>query len=418
MTADLPELAYTLELDPALAPNAALQEAVERPLAELMATLGVPGRAAVSVETARGQPADSFLSLTVDGRRCSYPEELLWRIHEYVRGHRLPPDEAKAGPLLARLTDQAAAVVAEDGTLAAFLGLACVEIVKLQPAVLLGPRQAQAYSLALAAPGGGSGRRQEPWPPDPNWLMPFLRGLLDLRISIADQFTVAEVLCSAGENRQNVEEELIAALRPEVLELELPTAYLRKLTEAVETAEPGTFASVRDRVFTDLGIVPPPFRLAPAEHLKPRTFACKVNHLSTAPMLGLVPGERVQVAGGETVGPLGYMATAVETAVRAHAPCLVNRRTVQTQLDLLGQAFPDLVDVASALLPSELITGTLRALAREGRSTRNLRQILERLLDSRHAPLRASEPSSPASNEATVGPGPTSTRRGAPGNGD
>jgi len=370
MTADHPEVACTLELGPSLARSEALPGAVERPLGELMATLGVPGRATVSVEAARGQAAEGILGLTVGGRRCLYPEALLGRIHEYVHGQAVPPN---------------------DDSLAAFLGMACVEIVKLQPGVLLGPPQTQAYSEDLAANADRTGRRREPWPPDPDWLLPVLRDLLDLRISIADRDRVAEELSASGQDRQGVTERLVVAFRPQVLELELPMAYLRELTEAVGTAERGTFASVRSRVFMDLGIVPPPFRLAPVEHLKPRTFACKVNHLSATPMPGLAPGERRDVDGRGTIGPLGYMGTALEQAVRAHAPCLIDRQTVQTQLELLGQAFPALVDVASALVPIDQATGALRALAMEGRSTRNMRQILERLLDEHDPPVGASE---------------------------
>jgi flagellar biosynthesis component FlhA len=231
-----------------------------------------------------------------------------------------------------------------------------------------------------------------------------LRGVLDLRISIADEAAVAEVLSSAGESVYEAGENLVAALRPEAVELELPTAYLQEITEAVDTAEPEPFLSARDHVFTELGIALPPFRFAPADHLKPRTFTCKVNHLSTAPILGLAPGERLPVEGLETQGPLEYLALGLEAAVRAHAACLIHRRAVQAQLDLLGQAFPALVDVVRMLVPIERITGALRALASDGTSTRNLRYILERLLDWEDPPVGSSPWSSSQGSVTARGP--------------
>jgi flagellar biosynthesis protein FlhA len=222
-----------------------------------------------------------------------------------------------------------------------------------------------------------------------------------------------------------------------VVQLHLPEAYLRSLTEGATEDQAGVFATLHDEMFTELGLPLPRFTFVPDEDLGPRRMAFTVNHLRTPPMLGLPPGralvndtpERLRVLGVEATGvtspgieqlgalvdesavpalqaaglttwdPLEHLLLVLAAALRANAHRLLDRRVVDTQLERLEQVFPALVTLARDAAPLDEMVGLLRALLAEQVSIANLRRILERLLD-RTDPFMAAPPVGSATGNA------------------
>jgi FHIPEP family len=405
---DGPPLQVTLELDHAIdralgTGRDRLGALLARRLDELMATLGVPGRAEVTVADPVKAPAlGPWLRLTVGGRRRRYPDELLWRAAEVVRGRHMATGSSLEA-LLAGLAEPPGGADA----LAEALGLACLEAVRLHPARLLGPAQAAAYAEALG------GRPGTAWPAER--LAPVLAHVLELRVSIADHERVGAVLAGA-DGGLDAGEELVATLRPEALEVRLPAAYLGELTRAAPAAQAGLFSFMREGLYVELGIPLPAFAFVPDEGLAPHGIAFTVNHLPTLPFLGLPPGrglvndlaERLgpeataatnpttgypgaivdqdrlpalEEDGVTTWDPLQYLVLVLAGVVRRHAGCLVDQGVVMNHLDVLDAAFPDLVRTARPFLPFGPLTRLLRMLVAEQVSIRNLRLIVERSLD-------------------------------------
>ena len=359
------------------------------------------------------------MSLYVNDRACRYSDELLQRSYSYTT---LDPGP-KPDSILAWLNGLSEETSQPDDLhhkrLVEFLSLVCLEAIKMQPAVLLGPDQVVSYQALLPA------LANEPdatWPPDGTWLLKALRKVLSLKISIADKQVVAETLregLAKGRSEEDVGEDLIVALHPEVIEIQLPQEFLRRLTADNSKNGPDMFTFLRDGLFTELGLLYPKFRFAPAENLKPNCFAFRINHLTTPPWMGLESdqclvndtSERVRllsIEGGATINPanglpgciidlrfhdiaeaaglttwnqMQHLILCFGASLRENSFCFLHYEIVQDSIGQLELAFPALVEAALNNLSIEQITRILRALVTEEISIRNLRLILERLLD-------------------------------------
>jgi flagellar biosynthesis component FlhA len=419
--------ALTVEVDPTLisdlnSQGSALEVTLKDRLAELIATLGIPGQVTVTISALKDAiPSGRFLRLFINGQVCRYPYELIRWVYSYVNQVHIEAGE-KPSAILALLCDGLTNKSEtnrsyHDGSVE-FLTLTCLEIIKTQPAVLLGLPQVEAYTASLPEPTNGP--YTATWPPDPASLLPVLRAVLDLRISIADQQTVANVLREArGKSPAHVTEDLINALRPEVIEIQLKLEYLREITTASPENKSELFPFLRDGLFVELGITYTPFRFVPVEDLRPCSFSFKIGHLSTLPMSGLRSDQclvndtsdrlrlmnieahpttnpangqpnslidlrfqpQAEEAGLTTWNQIQYLILSFAAVLRKNSACFINCVVVQRQLDQLEQAFPALVKAATATFSLEQITRVLRGLVAEEISIRNLRLILERLLD-------------------------------------
>jgi FHIPEP family len=430
-----PEVILSLSVDPGLGPVAStgdpLNEAVRREialkLAGILDTLGIPGEPVVQIGFL-GEDTPStgkFLRVAVYNQVCRYPDELLQRVHSYVRG---VPMESGATPtqiltwLRGLCAEPGGTSGAEGMELVEFLSLTCLEVIKRRPAVLLGPSQAAAYRNSLPDPTDGPGSQPGAASLDLPWLATLLRAALDLRISIADKQTVAKVLTeemAKGRPREDVVEELIAALRPDTVEIQFPQAYLRQLTTTESDGGRDRFALMRDGLFYELGLRYPKFEFVPVEGLKPNGFRFKINHLTTLPRVGLRPGEHLvndtpdrlrllnihgratinpanwndcslidldardaaSSAGLTTWNPIEYLVLCFSADLRENSACFLDQRAVQTHLSQLEQAFPALVKAVQAKVSIERLTRVLRSLIAEELSIRNLRLLLEWTLD-------------------------------------
>jgi type III secretion protein V len=77
----------------------------------------------------------------------------------------------------------------------------------------------------------------------------------------------------------------------------------------------------------------------------------------------------------------GYLVLSFAADLRASSACLLHHHLVHDQLQDLGLAFPGLVKAVQEKVSIEQITRVLRALIAEEISIRNLRLILEQILD-------------------------------------
>jgi flagellar biosynthesis component FlhA len=93
--------------------------------------------------------------------------------------------------------------------------------------------------------------------------------------------------------------------------------------------------------------------------------------------------EMLEAAGFTTWDQAGYCVLCLAEALRRNGASFVHRRSIEIQLEHFGQAYPALMEVTRARVSVEQVTRVLRMLVSEEVSIRNLRLILERLLDYR-----------------------------------
>lgn len=400
-----------------------VQEAIRLAIDRLLTALGIPGMAQVSAIARPATEGSSIASIgvRVAGMRVRYPDDLPRMVYTYVHERPLSSDATH---------DRIAGWLAEDAAspdrprqlrVAEFLARLCVEIVQLQPALLFGDAQGRAYARRLPPPDGSTDATGAPM--DVESMSQMLRRVLELRISIADAQAVANIAASGiGSPHPSsvVAEDLIEALRPDVVEIRASRELLRELTTGWEAERETIFPFLRDGVANDLGLEFPPLRFVPDDDLKPRTFAFTINHVPTPPLVGLPPDqclvndtpERLRLldltgvpvmnpasgqpgslialdaeqaaaaAGLTTWNQLQYLVLTLAECLRQYGWCLIHRSGVEQRLQLLKPWHPVLVSAARSRVAIGEISAVLRGLLRERVSVRNLKNILESLLES------------------------------------
>lgn len=405
-----------------------LRQKIGRGIAEVLDTLGIPGEPVVQIAPLAKNTVSTgqFMRVLIHDQLCRYADELLQRVYSYVHGVPLG-SETKPVQILAWLRElsnfQTEITEPNQKSLIEFLSLTCLEIIKRQPAVLFGPAQLRAYQSSLPTLVDESDLQPSLWPPDQSWLLSILTHVLNLHISIADKPTVAEVLkegLSRGRSREDIVEDLIVALRPEVIEIQLPPAYLHQITTRDTGKAYDQFTLMRDGLFYELGLRYPTFTFVAKETIKPHCFAFQINHLTSLPWASLQPDQclvndtpsrieellgiqsttainptnanvcslisssarpEAEAAGLTTWNAMEYLILCFSTTLRENSALLVHRQAVQGQLVQLEQAFPALIKAAQSKVSLDQITRVLRALIAEEISVRNLRVILEWIVD-------------------------------------
>jgi hypothetical protein len=407
-----------------------LRQAVAGRVAELLRKLGIPGEPVVTLAAGR------LLRVTVNGQLCRYSVELLHAIHAYVRGTLPDPDATPANILswLHELLDESSASARSAEMAIDFLILAPLEIIKESPRALLGHRQLEAYLASLPRLDAG----QQPHDFDADRLHPVLGSVLNLRISLADTTCVLDLL-ESGSNRlpDDLAEDLIAALVPPHVEIQMTRADLRQFTTENVGQGSDMFRLLRKGLFAELGLRYPPFHFVAVDHLKPGTFAFQINHLATPRFVALRPGyclvnetvervalfnvdglavtnlasgyantvvpaehqEMLEAAGLKTWGQMDYLLLCLEHTLRTNGACFVHHRAVVEQFDTFEGIFPAVARAARAKASVEQITRLFRALAAEELSVQNLLQILERLVEYK---LAEGESGAPPGGDAAL----------------
>lgn len=429
---DEPEVNLHVELDESvfklLRANDDLRSACDRNLSQgltdILKSLGIPGRPAVQITSAGQTPrADvEVIRVRINGRSCPYPHELLERARSYASG-ALPAarvDAAQSVKWLIKLFDEAGGDALSSATIAEFLDLVCREVIKRHADVLLGPEQSAFYANSLKRMLDEADMSSPGWPADPQWLLPVLRSVLKLRISIEKKEAIAAIIVGGladGDSRERMAEDLISVLRPRVLEIQVPQEYLREITISDPEAEHDQFVALRKDLLNELGFSFPEFKFVPTDGLKPCGFAFKINDLTTMPRTGLRSKQLIvsgspsaqgqaglesravvdpvngsessvidimaadQVAGLKTWTPVKYMALCLSADLRENGKCFIDVSGARAMLGQLEQGFPALLTAIRSKLTDEEITQALRGLVAEDISIGNLRLILERALD-------------------------------------
>ena len=428
-----PEILLLLEIDSSLNRaldiadqlNQAIRQEISRRIVEVMKDLGIPGVLTVQIGelgTNSNRPGQ-FLRVHVNGLLCRYPHELFHFIYSYLTG-----DYPAPGMTLSEILDWLSEAQNDGSDTASvghqrmveFLSLACLSIIKLQPAVLLRSEQVAAYLDLLPFPPDNPDFRSHTLFQDSTRLCSILREVIDLKISIADHQAVIAALWEARErSTEDLIEYLVSALHPDQIEIRFPLEYLKQLTRDNDKNGTNMFSYMREGLFEELGLTYPKFRFTIADELKPDCFAFRINHLTTLPLMGLRPGQclvndtadRLQlqnIKGKVTVNPatgqpasiidlrekdlveksglttwdqMGYLILSFAQVLRKNSFCFIHQEAVQNQLNQLEWGFPAIVKAVRTQASGEQLTRVLRALVAEEISIRNLRPILERLLE-------------------------------------
>lgn len=386
--------------------QAAVLPAIMASVTGLLNQMGIPGRPELSwLPSAEALSARRPLEITVHRRLCRYADELMLLLYSYVQGK-------VARPLNTSDEIQAWLVSADETLVAEWLALLCWHCLGLHAGALLEAEQVRTYCARLAHPDGSPA-------PDPARLKPILARVLDLGISIADHAAVAAALDDGTASDDTLAEGLIAALRPDRIEIRIERAYLRQFSIDHGARAPELFAFLRDGLFVELGVVYPRFHIVPDETLRPGGIILTINHLPGVPFLGLPPDrtlvndtpERLRledIAAEPALNPVTYLPCALAPfdthqlieasglttwdqlaflilsfagSLRAKSKFLIDRRLTQQMLQQLEEAFPALAQAANAHLSLDRLTAVLRGLTAEQISIRNLQRILELLLE-------------------------------------
>jgi hypothetical protein len=396
-----------------------LRELIEQGLTTLLTQLGIPTRPVVTIAANESLGSGTPMSVALGDAHIRYSHELLQRVYSYIQERPLDP-LATSSQIAKWLADQCTAQADADphGALE-FLALACLEVLKREPAVLFGPDQARAYAKLLPVPDVPA---ETPTPlPDPARLREMIGQVLNLGISIADRRSVANALGSAQPDSSPaaIVEDLIERLRPDVVEIHVPRDFLREFTTSGLGDDAGVFPFLREGLFDELGLDLPQFRFVVVDVLRPRTFAFQLNHVASVPVRGLDPeqllvndtADRLKVVGIDAIATINpatwqpsslidigreaeaeklhltrwnqiqHLVLCLADHLRQNGCVLIHRTLVQERLRTLGWLYPTLVAATRAHWSDDEITGLLRGLLRDGVSIRDGRAILERLVE-------------------------------------
>ena len=276
----LPEIPAVLALAGPLRPLAlaghglhkTAREEIAAAAEDLLKTLGIPGKLAVSLEDgeARKNPGP-MLDLIVNDQSC-------WQGGD------------GAAYLLGRMASPASDSEADLHLQIDLLSEICLEILRDQPEVLLDLPQVESMGRELTRPRRRKGISLPDWPPEPAILLAALRVPLSLGISIADRQTVAQIF---GENPslwdapEDLGEVLAGTLVAKCIEIRLHPKPLPELTRAWQENGGELFSQMRVNLSKETGLKLPPFAFQTDEGLADDQFSYQIQHLPSLPFTGL-----------------------------------------------------------------------------------------------------------------------------------
>ncbi|HLI09684.1 MAG TPA: FHIPEP family type III secretion protein [Ktedonobacteraceae bacterium] len=427
------EITITLELHPALsrvlASSDALVTKINRAVllrcAELIAALGIPGELVTQNVETRDESFfdDQIIKVAVNDEVCSCSGQLLRGVFCYVSDNWLDQglsiSQMLSWLLEADKQEGRADFQIEGERLTEFLSMACQEIIKWQPFVLLGSTQLLAYRDLLMAAARDLALPAEDWLPAPDQLFLILRRVLLFRISLLDRSAIVRALQRAsGHSWEDMAEELLDTLSLNVIEIHLSRDYLCLLTIGCTMKEVNLFREMRTNLFQEAGMLYPELQFVTVDSLKPYSFMFKINHLTTYPWIGApllfswieeqnsengnetaADGARAaenDASGGQQPAqPAGmelwnkyhpmassYLLSWLRATLVGYSYCFITRKEVKNRLSLLTATTPRLnTFVQQGILSVERVTQVLRMLIVNDVSIRNLSAILERMLE-------------------------------------
>jgi type III secretion protein V len=257
---------------------------------------------------------------------------------------------------------------------------------------------------------------------DPARLQAILSRVVTEGIAVAPQPMLAELLLECAADPVDVAAEtFISRLSAATMDLMVPADMAAALDEPREGGSLLEF--LVEGLWEENGLALPTIRLQPADGLPDGTFALRINDLTSlpvrtidddhilvndtperlgpagypgAPMLNpatMQPGalveaalrERLEAAGYTTWDRPGHVVLAVAQEIRDRVGAVVHTGRLQAHLDTLEASFPDLVRAARARVKPHVLAMTVRRLAYDHVPLRDMRLILERLIDLEYA---------------------------------
>jgi type III secretory pathway component EscV len=359
----------TVRLDPALvaavaASQPAIEARIEAELAELLRDLGVAARPQVRLEGHDTAEGLRRITVLAGGRACRFPSAMVAEAIAYVDGvPRVEEDPEVAAAAFAGVAERIGNVLA----------CVCRAALSAQPELLVPGEPRMQAAIALGMPIDGE--------------------------------------------QDGTVEQYIAARAPETVDVHVEPEYLARLI--ADGPDNDLFTFLRDGLFVELGVQAPPFHLVADPLLEPGGFAFRINAVRTPPRIGLPTDtilvnetadrlaksgvdatptlnpatwqpaaltERLQQSAVEATGcttwdAWGFLILCLAAALRQSAHRLMTRDVARQMLEKLGMAFPVIEAAATAQLAEDDLVQVLRNLLLDGVSVRNLRRILELLLE-------------------------------------
>jgi hypothetical protein len=416
------------------------QQRLASGLGELVRSLNLPGEPRVKVYIADNP---RLIGVRVHGASLVYSTKImeqLWLamaptdLHPLLAIPQLPGSAAPRAVWYQTYIDDLMNASGEaDWTLAFdYLAALVTHIIAEQPASLVSRDQVEVFLQDGISQMGHVelAQTQEAIPQ----LEMLLKLLLDLGVSPSEPSRLLYVYLAGPALERSIADSMEAAftrLRSNRIEIQihpqdLPGYFLELVDgellsvydEQVDQVIQEVFRYLEEEIFEELGILLPDLVWAPSDKLRPGTISFKINHLSGTPFRALQPDEllvnetvdrlaqegitsrlminptnqqKAAVVAKDQREPLesmghatwdspAYLVLALASEIRRLAARLLSLADVEYALAQLESNFPDLVHTVLSLFSFEDITRVLRGLLRERISIKDLRLILETLL--------------------------------------
>jgi hypothetical protein len=378
--------------------------------------LGLAIRSSVTLECDADpvpRPLLECVLVRVAGRRCRYPDTAPAMILDGLR--QVAPGPEPRALLYPDMNGNSDQGHDPDRWAPSFIAGLVAEAVKTRCSVLLVPPLVARFAAAVEAAGAQADRRVT----DPAWLGPVLGPVLDLWTPLTPIPVVVDVLASvdADDDSAAVIEALHTRLSRDEIEVLVPPAVAPRLGAADSDDTEALLRLLAIKLFEELGVVIPRTRVVDGG--EPDRFAFRLNgvrtHWYTAVPEGwlLVDGRSVDlealdipaspvvdprtstagwttpVAWKQLFEPAGvltwdrasHVVLCLAIAIQRCPGFCVTHDRLQAQLEVLADAFPELIRASRYRVSGMALTAALRELVTDRISVRDLRSVLERVVD-------------------------------------
>lgn len=378
-------------------------------LGALVPRLGLAGEPAIEIQSVSSNRA---VRVRVHGNLQPYSPYLMTRVWRALApiGLRDLPETAEAthqygfpdGWFTGYLTGSTLAGQEPMWDLVSdFLVRLVYEIIQERPACLAGSAQVSAYLM-----DGPANLSTSVQPNSTEALSTLLKSVLDMGVSVRDTPLVLQefgVGQEVGRSVEDVVEGVFARLRSDRIEIHIEADTLRSFTleqkvdapvsvygEQFDPSLHDLFHTLEQDLYSKTGIQLPDLVWVPSHEVARGMLAVKINERTFPQTAGLFPVERSvdapvessaapEISGQPTASPADIVFV-VGSEIAREVERLLDVGYVEHQLAQLQEAFPELVRAATEQYSVGDLTRVLRGLVRENLSIRDMRTILERML--------------------------------------
>ena len=381
-----------------------VNEAIAARASRMLQMLSVP--ATVRVEW-RSPSRTEWTSIAVGSEVCSYPDTVFDRARAYVTDSPGPLSTDKMRDWLVNAFRETPETATE------VVAHAFEQILELQPEVLVQDGQVASW---LDAPGRSTAGTALPRPA----VKRLLRAMVALRCSIADaRPDRGHLLDTALTEEERIEQTVSEACAGDI-EIRLGPDLHASLMQV--SGDKQQIDAIREALYQELGLLLGNVRVGLDAELQPKGVRYRINACDTQAFQCLGPGQilvndtadRLRLLNAEAVDALnvtgqpaaitsiehrtrleeagltvwdqwGLVALALAQAIRRNAACFVRTDLTGIQMQKLAREYPKLVDAARSRFSDTRVSAVLRALVAEQVSIRDLKSVLDRLVDLRYA---------------------------------